>query len=96
MLPLEQLPRPLRVVVRAAAPDFDVTIDFPPNVPAGSGRNFNVRVNRADGFEGPVKVELTNVPDGLVVSNPLVVEAGHIEAKGTVFALRADGARIAI
>ncbi len=77
-----------RVLVREAQPDFKVTLDgTKPTVPAGSGQSFAVRVDRIDGFEGEVKVEISGLPPGFIASTPLVIEAGHTDAKGTIFAL---------
>ncbi len=76
-----------RLVVREARPDFRVTLEgVNPAVPAGAGLAFTARVDRIDGFEGPVEVEITGVPPGFTVSSPLVIEAGHHEAKGTIHA----------
>lgn len=76
-----------RLVVREAKPDFQVTLaGATPAVPLGSGTSFVVRVDRIDGFEGPVRVDLSGLPDGYTASTPIVIEAGHLEAKGTLFA----------
>jgi hypothetical protein len=76
-----------RLVVREAKPDFRVSLDGAnPNVPLGSGTSFTVRVDRIDGFDGPVRVDLAGLPDGFSASTPIVIEAGHLEAKGTLFA----------
>jgi hypothetical protein len=77
-----------RLVVRDAKPDFTVTLNGAnPTVPRGSGQSFSVNVERVDGFEDEILVDLTNVPPGLIVSTPLRIEAGHSEVKGAVFAL---------
>ena len=76
-----------RLVIRDAQPDFNVTVGgFDPNVWAGAGRAFSVGVQRIDGFDGPVRVDIINVPKGFATSTPLVIEAGHNEAAGTVYA----------
>jgi hypothetical protein len=76
-----------RLIVRESAPDFRVSLDgVNPAVPVGSGVSFTARVDRIDGFEGPVTVEIRDLPEGFTVSTPLVIEAGHLEAKGTLFA----------
>lgn len=76
-----------RLVVREARPDFRVRID-PVNqtIPRGSGRNFTVHVDREDGFDGPVEVEIAGAPPGFTITSPILVEGGHFEAKGTIFA----------
>jgi len=76
-----------RLVVRPAAPDFRVALDgVNPNVPLGSGTSFTARVDRIDGYEGPVRVDIAGLPDGFSASTPLVIEEGQLEAKGTLFA----------
>ncbi|HWN94315.1 MAG TPA: hypothetical protein VNT99_04730 [Methylomirabilota bacterium] len=77
-----------RLVVRDAKPDFNVTLNGAnPTVPRGSGQSFSATVSRLDGFEGEIRVDITHLPSGFIVSNPLVIEAGHSTAHGTVFAL---------
>ena len=76
-----------RLVVRAAKPDFKVTLNGAnPVVNAGSGQSFSVNAERLDGFDGAIKVELAGLPPGFTASTPLVIEAGHSEAKGTLYA----------
>jgi WD40 repeat protein len=93
-----------RLLIREAKPDFKVTLEGAiPAVPAGSGTAFTVRVDRQDGFEGPVRVDLSGLPSGYTVSTPLWIEAGMNEAKGTLFAAAdatkpaaADSARVKV
>lgn len=73
--------------VRAPRPDFSVTLQAPElKVPRGSGKEFSVVVDRTDGFEGPIRLEISGLPTGWSATSPLVVEAGHLRALGTVFA----------
>ena len=76
-----------RLVVRPAAPDFQVTLS-PAHlkINAGSGQSFSLAADRSDGFEGPITVSFGHVPHGFSVSTPLVIEAGQHEAYGTVHA----------
>ena len=76
-----------RLTIHNAAPDFNVSLGISnPSVPVGSGVRFPVTVDRIDGYDGPVKIEISDVPRGFVVSTPVVVEAGHTEAQATVYA----------
>jgi hypothetical protein len=75
-----------RLTVRPPAPDFNLSVSGGDNVASGSGDGFAVRIDRVDGFEGEVQVEIAGLPPGFRVSSPLVVQAGHREAKGVVFA----------
>ena len=55
-----------RLTVREPAPDFDVTFDprsF--NVPRGGRVSVTVTADRRDGFDGPIDVELRDLPPGL-------------------------------
>ena len=62
-----------RLVVREAKPDFGVALEgVASKIPAGTGRSFGVRADRADGFEGPISVELWGFPAGYKVATPLV------------------------
>jgi len=74
-----------RLVLREAKPDFKVTLNGAnPTIAAGSGQSFSVVAERIDGFEGEISVYITGLPPRFTVSNPLVIQAGHTEAKGTL------------
>ncbi len=76
-----------RLIVRESKPDFTPTLTGGnQTIPRGSGRNFSVKLDRADGFEGAVRVDITGLPPGWFASTPLTVEAGHVEASGVLFA----------
>jgi hypothetical protein len=74
-----------RLIVREARPDFKVTLSGAnPMVNVGSGKEFSVTAERIDGFDEDIKVDITGLPAGFNVSTPLVIQAGHLEAKGTI------------
>ena len=76
-----------RLVARVAAPDFRVELHGRnPEIPAGSGKGFSVSVERVDDFDGDVRIDVSGVPPGFRVTTPLVVQAGHREARGTIWA----------
>src|SRR6185436_513743 len=76
-----------RLVVRESKPDFRVSLEGAnPTVPLGSGTSFTVRVDRIDGYEGPVRIDIAGLPDGFSASTPIVIEPGHLDAKGALFA----------
>jgi hypothetical protein len=75
-----------RLTVREPAPDFDVTFDprsF--NVPRGGRVSVTVTADRRDGFDGPIDVELRDLPPGLTAT-PGRIPAG---ADNTVLMLAA-------
>ena len=74
-----------RLVIREPKPDFSVSVKGEnPTVNAGSGKSFSVRADRFDGFDGDIRVDITGLPPGFTVSTPLVIQAGHLEAFGTL------------
>jgi len=76
-----------RLAIREPKPDFDVSLGgASPSVDAGGGKSFTVSADRADGFDGDIRVDISGLPAGFQVSTPLVIEAGHREAKGVIFA----------
>ncbi len=74
-----------RLIVRPAMPDFTVALgDTSPTISPGSGRGFTVNAARIDGFDGDIKVAFGGAPAGFAISTPLVIQAGHSEARGTI------------
>jgi len=78
-----------RLIVRPPELDFAATIATKgePSIAAGSGEQFVVKVDRKDGWEGDVRVDVSGVPAGFFVSSPVVVQAGHLTGTGTIYAL---------
>jgi hypothetical protein len=71
--------------VREPRPDFTVSLGGAnPTIHAGSGQSFTVTADRTDGFDSEIRVDITGVPPGFTVTTPLVIQAGHSEAKGTL------------
>jgi WD40 repeat protein len=76
-----------QLIVRRPEPSFNVTVaDRDLTVPAGSGKRINIAVDRIDGFWGEVRVDFSGLPPGFFVTTPLVVQAGHRDAHGVLFA----------
>jgi len=55
-------------------------------VAAGSGQSFTLNAERLDGFEDEIRVDISGLPPGFSVSTPAIIQAGHMEAKATIFA----------
>ncbi len=77
-----------RLIAHEARPDFAVKLT-PVNatVNIGSGAEFTLTAARKDGFDGDIVCEITGVPEGWRVSNPIVIQAGHLVAKGSISVL---------
>jgi hypothetical protein len=81
------------LTVRRAAPDFNISIDgMNPTVAKGSGQRFAINVDRIDGFDGEIRVEISDLPSGFVASNPIIIQAGHSTAFGTLNATESASA----
>lgn len=78
-----------RLIVRQPQPDFTATLAArgAAAIPAGSGEQFLVKVDRLDGFEGDVRVDISGIPAGFFISTPIIVQAGHLTASGCIYAL---------
>lgn len=50
----------------------------------GVGTEFSVVVDRLEGCDGDIQIDFTGLPDGLQMTNPLVIEAGQHRAIGTI------------
>jgi len=74
-----------RLMLREAKPDFKVTVSGTnPSVSAGAGASFTVRADRIDGFDRDIRVQIRELPSGFSITSPIVIQAGHLEAKGTI------------
>ncbi len=72
--------------IRAAEPTYTASID-PIKKPLrkGAGREFTVRVQRMDGFNGPVTFDIDDLPSGVIANTPLTIEKGQRSAQGTLW-----------
>jgi WD40 repeat protein/mono/diheme cytochrome c family protein len=76
-----------RLILREARPDFMVSLSGKdPVVSPGSGQSFTLNAERLDGFEDEIKVDITGLPAGFSVTTPILIQAGHTEAQGTIHA----------
>jgi len=76
-----------RLAIRPAKPAFNASIEKPnAEIRKGAGREVLVRVDRIDGFDGPVTFEVNDLPEGLVSSFPVTIESGQRYALGTIWA----------
>lgn len=74
-----------RLAVRAADPGFSVRLTgIGSAISPNSGQSFTITADRQDGFDGEIRVDLKGLPEGFTASAPLIIQAGHDEAKGTI------------
>lgn len=78
---------PYSLSLRPARQDFSVRIEGTnPKISPGEGREFAVVVERHEGFQGPVTVDIAGLPPGFSSSAPVVTEEGQIRATGVLYA----------
>lgn len=70
-----------QLTVRPVQPDFKVSFSHEDKLQPGSGKELTFRVDRIDGFEGPVQIELPTLPNGYHVRSPVIIEAGQYSAR---------------
>ena len=76
-----------QMTVRERQEDFKVSVSgLNPVVSPGSGKEFGFKVDRMDGFEGEVQVEVTGLPKGFSATTPVVLETEQMSADGLLFA----------
>jgi hypothetical protein len=76
-----------KLTVRPRQPRFKASLrGGSPKVAPGSAKRFSVFVERFEGFDGPVRVDLSGLPPGFSATTPLTVEAGQLDAEGVVYA----------
>lgn len=78
------------LAIRAPRPGFTVAIGGKdPKVSPGSAKELAFTATRIEGFEGPIRIEVDNLPTGFTFHGPVEIEAGQREAIG-VLAAAAD------
>lgn len=76
-----------QLTIRPRKPDFRVAIaESKLTVPSGGGREFTVRAERLDDFEGEIRVDLAGLPPGFQATTPVVIEPGQFDAVGIISA----------
>ncbi|MDG2223702.1 MAG: hypothetical protein P8L85_20145 [Rubripirellula sp.] len=75
-----------QLALRPANPSFKATIGKPNgSLRRGSGREFTVRVDRLDGFDGAVTFDMVNLPTQIKCNLPITIEPGQRYAHGTLW-----------
>lgn len=76
-----------QLAIRPRRPDFRVELSkVDLAISPGTAREFTVNLERIDGFDGAVSVEINQLPDGFHASTPIVIEAGQNRATGVIYA----------
>ena len=73
------------LTARDRRPDFEIAIGGKdPKVSPGSGREISFTIERKEGFDGEVRIDLEDLPEGFVASTPVIIEAGQRAAIGVI------------
>jgi hypothetical protein len=76
-----------RLEVRQPRPSFTARVEgMNPNVSRGGGRELSFAVARSEGFDGPVRIVIENLPAGFTFHGPIEIEAGQQWARGVLSA----------
>ncbi len=72
--------------IRAAHPSFTPSVaKVKGAIRRGTGREFTVRVDRIDGFDGPVTFDIPDLPPQVHANTPLTIEPGQRYATGNLW-----------
>lgn len=71
--------------VRRPRPDFNVTIGGKgATLGKGSGQRLTFTVDRIDGFDGDVTLDIEGLPAGFSAATPIVIQGTQVEARGVL------------
>ena len=75
------------VTIRPPQPSFTIAVGGKdPKVSPGSGRELTFTATRTEGFDGPIRIDLENLPAGFTFHGPVEIEAGQQQAIGVLSA----------
>ncbi len=75
--------------VMQPSPHFDISHNADElTIAPGTGREFEVTVERHDGLDGKIDIEMRGLPEGVIATQPLFVEPGQNKAQATIFVPR--------
>lgn len=74
------------LTIREPRPDFTPTITGgrDATIGLGSGTRVTFQIDRSDGFDGDVRFDVAGLPEGFSISTPVVIQAGHLQAKAVL------------
>jgi hypothetical protein len=75
------------VTIRPPQPSFTIAVGGKdPKVSPGSGRELTFTATRTEGFDGPIRIDVENIPAGFTFHGPVEIEAGQRQAIGVLSA----------
>ncbi|MEQ9409601.1 MAG: c-type cytochrome domain-containing protein [Fuerstiella sp.] len=77
-----------QLTVRPPQPDFEVTVSSRKiSAAVGTGQEVMFTARRIDGYEGPIHVDIAELPPGWGFSGPVEIQEGQLTAFGTIYAV---------
>ena len=74
-----------KLTARPRKEDFQVSlVDKKITVAADGSREFRVKADRLDNFDGPIEVSIHGLPEGYETSLPVIIEEGQVEAVAVI------------
>ena len=78
-----------QLIARPPHPGYQLTVSGTElSIPRGGGREWSVSVKRFDGMTAAIHISLSGLPNGVLATNPLIVEVGQFAAMGTIYVRR--------
>lgn len=75
------------LTLRPPEPGFTIAVEGnPPKLGPEGCRELTFRVDRIDGFAGPIRIEVDGLPPGFTFHGPIEIEAGQRRARGVISA----------
>lgn len=75
------------LTIRERRPDFSVSLEGAnPQISPGSGREIRFVAKRSEGFNGPIQIDVADLPPGFTASSPIEIEANQIACVAALYA----------
>lgn len=76
-----------KLTIRSPKPAFTVATNTSKlNLQGGTGREIVFTASRIDGYNGPITIDVANLPEGFGFSGPLMIQNEQLRAFGTLYA----------
>ncbi|QDT65606.1 c-type cytochrome domain-containing protein [Calycomorphotria hydatis] len=73
-----------KLIGRPRMPDFSVKVGGKISLAPERRREITLIATRTDGYEGPIEVTFNNVPEGIQIDSPVIIEEGQLRAYATI------------
>jgi mono/diheme cytochrome c family protein len=75
-----------RAVIRRPSPNFSLKFGkLEMQIPMNTGLEWSVKVKRTDGMDSAIAINLHDLPEGVIATNPLIIQAEQLTALGNIY-----------